>query len=195
MAPSTSATTEAAVLAAALRVFAERTYDGTSVPLIAERAGVAPGTLYRYWPGKEALANAVYRQAKQSFADYLSRGRAGEEIRDAAGLRAAFEAMWHNMTEFARAEPEALRFLEHQQHAGYLDEESQELTRRVEALGVGLIEAGQRLGVFRRADPGLLVAMVFGAYVGLSKTAQAGVPVKDPDLRDAGEALWGLLLA
>lgn len=44
-----------AILAAALDLFAERTFEGTPVPLIAERAGVATGTIYRYFESKETL--------------------------------------------------------------------------------------------------------------------------------------------
>ena len=38
-----------AILEAALALFAERGYDGTPVPLIAEKAGVGAGTIYRYF--------------------------------------------------------------------------------------------------------------------------------------------------
>ena len=64
-----------AILDAALELFAERTFDGTAVPLIAERAGVAAGTIYRYFDSKEALVNALYRRWKGEL-----RRRAGEAI-------------------------------------------------------------------------------------------------------------------
>ncbi len=44
---------------AALRCFAERGYPGTSVAAIAAAAGTAPGNVYRYFPSKEALFDAV----------------------------------------------------------------------------------------------------------------------------------------
>jgi AcrR family transcriptional regulator len=34
--------------------------------MIAERAGVGAGTIYRYFPSKESFANAVYRDCKLS---------------------------------------------------------------------------------------------------------------------------------
>jgi AcrR family transcriptional regulator len=45
--------------------------DGLSVPLdeIARRAGVGPGTLYRHFPAKEALFEAVLRDRLQRLAD------------------------------------------------------------------------------------------------------------------------------
>ena len=67
-APATTTTTPTdkreAILDAALHLFTERTFAACPVPLVAERAGVATGTIYRYFPSKEALVNEVYRRWK-----------------------------------------------------------------------------------------------------------------------------------
>jgi AcrR family transcriptional regulator len=56
------------ILAAATAAFAA---DGLSVPLdeIARRAGVGPGTLYRHFPAKEALWEAVLHDRLERLAD------------------------------------------------------------------------------------------------------------------------------
>jgi AcrR family transcriptional regulator len=56
------------LVATARDVFAA---EGTSAPLedIAERAGVGIGTLYRHFPTRQALLEAVYREEVQSIAD------------------------------------------------------------------------------------------------------------------------------
>ena len=46
---------DAAILRAALELFAERGLDGTSIEQIAKRAGVARLTVYRRWSSKEEL--------------------------------------------------------------------------------------------------------------------------------------------
>ncbi len=48
---------------AALACFAERGFAASSLDEIAARAGVTKGTLYLYFPNKEALFKAVVRQA------------------------------------------------------------------------------------------------------------------------------------
>ena len=59
-----------AILDAALHLFTERTFAACPVPLVAERAGVATGTIYRYFPSKEALVNEVYRRWNKVLAEY-----------------------------------------------------------------------------------------------------------------------------
>lgn len=45
---------------AALQLFAEKGFDGTSVRDIARAAGIAEGALYRHFPSKEALARSLF---------------------------------------------------------------------------------------------------------------------------------------
>lgn len=44
----------------AVRLFAERGYEGTTLRAIAEAAGVSPGLIYRYFPSKGAVVMALY---------------------------------------------------------------------------------------------------------------------------------------
>jgi AcrR family transcriptional regulator len=51
---------KAKILVAAMRVFAHRGYEGTSVRMIAEEAGISQGLLYNYYSGKEELLRALF---------------------------------------------------------------------------------------------------------------------------------------
>ena len=63
--PDASDEKREAILDAALDLFSERGFYGTAVPLLAESAKVATGTIYRYFENKEAIVNALYRREKQ----------------------------------------------------------------------------------------------------------------------------------
>ena len=54
---------EARILAAALRLFAERGLDGTSMRDVAEAVGITKATLYHYFTSKNDLFAAVLRRA------------------------------------------------------------------------------------------------------------------------------------
>jgi AcrR family transcriptional regulator len=68
---SRSQQTVDAILDAAAALFAQASYETTTTNAIAERAGIAIGTLYRYYPDKEAvlkaLAERYYEQQRTLF--------------------------------------------------------------------------------------------------------------------------------
>ncbi len=69
------------LMEAAAQVFGERGYERTTTDRVAERAGVSIGTLYQYFPNKDALLLALARE-------HLGHARAVfDDV--AAGLRAA----------------------------------------------------------------------------------------------------------
>ncbi|MHC0432361.1 TetR/AcrR family transcriptional regulator [Streptomyces sp. O3] len=177
-----------AVLDAALALFTERTFAATPMPLVAERARVGMGTVYRYFPNKEALGNAVHQRAKVTMLAYLTVDGGYESI------RAEFGAVWRGLAHFARDHPDAFVFLEHQQHEHYLDADSRALSARIEELALDLTRRGQAVGEIRPAAPHLLVALVFGAFVGLVKTVRsAGAALSDEDIAVTETATWDLL--
>ncbi|WP_236790571.1 TetR/AcrR family transcriptional regulator [Amycolatopsis sp. GM8] len=51
----------AAILDAAAELLAERGYAGCSVAAVAERAGIATGTVYKHFPGKAELVVELFR--------------------------------------------------------------------------------------------------------------------------------------
>src|SRR5262245_36774120 len=109
------------ILDAALKTFATRGYHGTAVPEVAEAAGVGTGTLYRYFEHKAALVNEVYRDAKQRLKAALLDDLPALDLRSAEYW---FGELWRRLAVFARAEPDAFRFLEMQDHVEYLDARS-----------------------------------------------------------------------
>jgi AcrR family transcriptional regulator len=191
-APAGPAVMTTRVLDAALAVFTERTYAGAAVPQVAERAGIGVGTIYRSFPGKEALANAVYRRAKLALLDHLL--AALEPLPADASARERVAAVWSGLAAYADSDPDGFAFLEHQQHATYLDDESLAVSARVDALAADLVRTGQAAGEIRPGDPEVLVALAFGAYVGLTKLARSrGTTPSAADVALAGDAVWHLL--
>src|SRR3954453_22677342 len=65
-----------AMLAAAEQVFAEQGLHGASMQQIAERAGVAVGTLYNHFKDREALLDALRAQRRLELLGRIDRGHA-----------------------------------------------------------------------------------------------------------------------
>jgi len=178
-----------AILAAALDLFAERTYDGTPMPLVAERAGVGAGTIYRYFRSKEALVNAVYRRCMEHQRRLLL-----EDVPVEATAREQFRHWWRGMCQFATENPQGFVFLETHHHESYRDAESQELLDQVRAGAHTLVENAQARGEVRQATPDVLISLVFGAFTGLVKwTMEGDCGLTEETISDAEERVWQML--
>jgi len=97
--------------AAALHLFAERGADATPVPMIAERAGVAVGSLYRYYANKEELVARLYAENYARLAEELQRLEAR-----AASTRDKIAAMVRFICSYFDREWDLARFLLLEQH-------------------------------------------------------------------------------
>ena len=81
------------LLSAARAVFAKNGYDEATVSEIVGRAGVAQGTFYLYFPGKESLAGAFAEQLSERFAEVAAEKSARARTFDGALVR-LFEAAY-----------------------------------------------------------------------------------------------------
>lgn len=181
-----------AILDAALTVFSERGVDGVAVPEISARAGVAIGTIYRYFPSKEVLVNELYREQKAVLARRLNEG-----VDHKAAPRELFADFWDRMVAFAREDPRAYRFLELQDHRPYLDKASLRLERRVLAPMSASVRRLQARGVFRSdVRHEVVMAMTWGAFVNLFKAERDGYLTLTPrDITAACDACWRMFAA
>ena len=88
------------IVEAAVRLWLEAGFDATSVDAIARSAGLAKGTVYLYFPSKEALlAEAVRRYSLVPAMDELTRELAGAPLEQAIP-RIARE-LWQRLKEQA----------------------------------------------------------------------------------------------
>ena len=70
---------EARILAAAVRVFAERGYHGSSMAVVAREAGVATGTTYLYFDRKQDLLVTLFQRHLTEYMARCAPGLAAED--------------------------------------------------------------------------------------------------------------------
>ncbi len=63
--PESGNSTRDRLLEAARDLFTTTGYHTTTTPILAKRAGVAEGTIYRHFPSKQALLNAAYQDVQK----------------------------------------------------------------------------------------------------------------------------------
>jgi AcrR family transcriptional regulator len=102
---ATKEANRAAILAAARAVFAEEGYDAVGVRDIVRRTGLAPGTFYNYFDGKDAvfrvLVSEVGAEARRHVRDARLNAPPGRFVAD--GFRAFFA--------FIASDPDTFAFL------------------------------------------------------------------------------------
>jgi len=167
--PSMVVGTRETILEAALGLFAERGFHGTSMPALATRAGVASGTPYRHFESKEQLVNAVYGHCKGE----LMRALLFEFPFDASE-RDQFRVFFFRLVGFFRARPEVFDFLELHHHQPYLDSSNLELERQSLGPVLAFFEHGRRVRVTRAMPSEALVAIVWGVFGSLFKAERLG---------------------
>jgi AcrR family transcriptional regulator len=181
----------AAILDAALELFCERGFAGTAVPALARAAGIAAGTVYRHFTGKDELVNALYCQHKTALMTSLL-----DAFPFDAAPREQFRAFWLRLTRVARAQPRAFRVLELHHHAGYLNADS----RALEAASLrpvgDYLDRTAAAGITRPMPAAAIAAIVWGAFVGLIKAeAQGYLTLTDTLNAQAEQACWNAIAA
>ena len=86
---------KAALLQAALKLFTEKGFHGTSTAQISKEAGVATGTLFNYFPTKEHLINDLYFEVKEELSS-----RMGQDVQIQKTYREKLRKMWYNLVEW-----------------------------------------------------------------------------------------------
>lgn len=175
-----------AIFDAALTLFADRGFHGTSVPDIAQLARVGAGTIYRYFEGKDALVNALYQHHKGELSQALLSG-----FDPGAPPRKSFHHFWKAAITFVQERPRVFQFLELHHHARYLDKKSQEREVELLTMAHSFIEAATAREVFKEVPAPVLLAIVWGAFRGIVQGGCEGrIELTSKVISQAEECVW-----
>ena len=173
--------------AAALHLFAERGADATPMPMIAEHAGVAVGSLYRYYGNKEELVTRLYGENYASLARALDRVQTKE-----AATRDKIAAMVRFICGFFDREWDLARFLLLEQHVRLKTYSG--AANPVDVV-YGVLAEGMRRGEVRRLDGVLATALVIGPVVQAATFLTYGrltAPLSNA-AEDIAEGIWAAI--
>jgi AcrR family transcriptional regulator len=150
-APIVDTTTRARIFAAARQRFADFGYRRTGIADIARQAGVAPGTLYRYFQSKEGIFRAVIRELHDAWLERARRalGEPGTAIERLARLgNASVEFNRENslINSVFRRDDEII-------FAPLIEELHEQLLKANVAMMADVIRDGIREGSLREVDP------------------------------------------
>lgn len=148
------------ILRAAVDVFAEHGYFNAKVAQIAKAAGVADGTIYLYFDGKEDLLITIFREHTRSYLHSLEQSlaninRAEERLRVA--VRHHLETLGRDRALAVVSQVELRHSLK------FMSLFSQEEVKDYLNVIRKIVEHGQQEGTFRRnVHPQLVAKAIFG---------------------------------
>jgi AcrR family transcriptional regulator len=180
------------LLRAALDLYTTIGFRATTTPAIAARAGVAEGTIYRHFSGKEHLLNEVYRGA-QYWGASLVRDPDGEQQ---LSPRDRLMEIGRRLLEAAVHDPSLTRMLLRNRDEQHLDERSREAMRDFRAAVQQVVATGSSDGLIR-SGPIELWAQVWLALVAFA-SERIGSKEWTPESPQIGmtlEAAWDAIAA
>ncbi|MGH7657311.1 MAG: TetR/AcrR family transcriptional regulator [Gemmatimonadales bacterium] len=153
-----SEATRQRLIRAALELYTEAGFRGTTTPMLAQRAGVAEGTIYRHFTSKEHLLNEAYRGV-QRWGSRLVR-EAEEHRGDTPSERLARVA--HQLFEAAERDPAVLRMLFYTSQDPFLDERSRDAGREFRGAIQQIVAMGKSDGLVRAGPADLWSSLWLG---------------------------------
>lgn len=147
--------TQEKIQAVALALFAEKGVDRTTIGDIAGAAGIAEGTIYRHYPGKEEL---IWQLFSTNYLDLAAQLEALQAERN--GLRGKLQVMVGLFCSLFEQNPDMFRFLLLVQH-GQLERVTHDMQTPVKVIKAA-VEAAMESGEIPPQDAEVATATVMG---------------------------------
>ncbi|MDF4511040.1 TetR/AcrR family transcriptional regulator [Vibrio parahaemolyticus] len=179
------------ILAAAEQLIAESGFQGLSMQKLANEAGVAAGTIYRYFSDKEHLLEEVRLNVAKRIASAVQAG-----VNDDMPLKERYRTMWLNIWNLAGSNLNAIsNRVQYDSLPCTTRNKTWELERKMFAQVDRLFNQGKEGGVFKPLDNEVLSGLSFEASVALARKHALGFYQLDDDALEAAiEASWDAII-
>lgn len=152
------------ILQAALDLFVEKGFHGAPISDIADRAKVAVGTVYRYFPSKDALIEELFSELQgrlKSFveAHYPYEGTTKEK----------YEHLLRESMRYLMEYPQHFLYMEQYFNSPYSTSLRRDkiLGKERDAVWVDIFEKGTQRGEIKDLHRGVLFSLAFGPMIAL----------------------------
>ncbi|GMM89637.1 TetR family transcriptional regulator [Vibrio fortis] len=179
------------ILSAAETVIAAEGFQGLSMQKLAKEAGVAAGTIYRYFDDKEHLIEEVRIQVTQRIAEAVQFG-----VDDSAPIKQRYRTMWLNIWNLAGTNLAAIKNRVQYDSLPVTNSKTfRELERKMFAQVELLFNEGKEQGLFKPLDNEVLSGLSLAASVSLARKHSLGFyQLDDEALEAAIEASWDAII-
>ncbi|MGD8173728.1 TetR/AcrR family transcriptional regulator [Vibrio sp. TRT 21S02] len=179
------------ILSAAEKLIAEQGFQGLSMQKLAAEAGVAAGTIYRYFSDKEHLLDEVRLHVARRVATAVQSG-----VTEDMPLKERYRTMWLNIWNLASSNLATISNRVQYESLPYTDCcKAKELERDMFAQVDLLFNQGKEQGLFKPLANEVLSGLSFEASVALARKHALGFYQLDAAALDAAiEASWDAII-
>jgi TetR/AcrR family transcriptional regulator, repressor of fatR-cypB operon len=178
-----------AILEATLELISEQGFQGTPMSQIAQKANTGVGTIYRYFPSKNDLINALYIALKLQMAHCIL-----QCYTEDMPVHKAFKLILRGMIDYFIANPKVLSFAEQYLNSPLITAATREEgSRIVEPLNI-LFQHALQQDLLKPLSISMLGELIYGSMVALSKYYIYSGENEDRADLDAGiDAIWDMI--
>ncbi|WP_160713349.1 TetR/AcrR family transcriptional regulator [Chitinophaga solisilvae] len=181
----------ALIFRAALKLVAKKGLSGITMGDISKEAGIATGTLYVYFSGKDELINALFAACRERSVAVSFKGYNPQQP-----FKPAFKNVWLNILKYRLQHFEEVIFLEQCYHSPYITAETREKAQQLAAPFYALIARGQAEQLLKNIDSAMLITFIIGAMNELVKQIHySGIALTRPKINTSFELCWDALKA
>lgn len=146
-----------AILRSVLKLVNRAGFYHLNMKMIAQEAGVAAGTIYIYFKGKDELINALYQLVITDFNNYVLQG-----YRKDRALRENFHDMLSNAIDFFLEDTDRFSFIEQYTYSPFLFKESHEVNYMILQPIYDMIRAAKKQKLVKNLPEAILVSLIYG---------------------------------
>ena len=175
-----------AIFDATLRMVIENGFVATPMSLIAVKAGVAAGTIYRYFENKEHLLNELYKELRERMSQVII-----SSFIEGLAPFDQFKLIYANVLKYYIEKPDEFQFLEKFSSSAYITEQTLDETSLTLAPIVTIFNSNDRTLVFKQMPVEMLFAHVYGPMISLMNLKIDGkIELNDNEIEKSAEATW-----
>lgn len=177
------------IISAALDLFVEQGFHGAPMALIAERAGVGAGTIYRYFENRDILIREIYKELESEIIPFITDGYS-----DSAPFRARFLHLGTRFLRYCIEYPLHFRYLEqfHNSPFGVAHRRDKLLGKEGQCnVFKELFEQGLAQQVVKEFPLPMLFSLLFGPLLAVARDHILGfIHLDDSMINRTIEASW-----
>jgi AcrR family transcriptional regulator len=177
------------IMLAALELIAEHGFHGAPMSMIADRAGVGAGTIYRYFESKDVLITDLYRELEEKLLAYLKEGYSAEDP-----IRDRFLHVGVALLRYFISNPLYFRYMEQYMNSPFgiaLKRERLMNQQDEDDLLKNLLEEGASRKDLKGLPFFILFALTLGPLIVLMRDNALGlISVDDTQIMQVVEACW-----